>query len=247
MKTKALTLGFVVLVGVAGSQPAGATTLTTYTDQTAFEATATVVTQTFGFLSNTIGVGSADGIPTLTLNSATNDAYVSPGDIVAGLTIATTTNEANGIVLVGPDFSGSGRANYSVFFNYSDPANGLDLTLDSGATAFSLGVLSYPAPSDVTVSIYDTASLLLGSFTVSSAPSSGVGEFFGVTTDGSDTIGSVVLSPSDGSFTGVDQIQFGQAAAPEPGSLLMLALGLAGLGCMVRLKSRKLAAVYSQV
>jgi hypothetical protein len=245
MKTTALTLGFVVLVGIAGSQPAGATTLTTYTDQTAFEATTTVATQTFGFLSNTIGVGGIVGISTLTLNSATNDGYVSPGDIVAGLSISTTP--AAGIVLAGPDFYGSGVANYSVFLNYPNAADGLDFTLDSGVTAFSLGVLSYSVPSDVTVSIYDTASLLLGSFTVSSAPSSGVGEFFGVTTDGSDTIGAVVLSPSGGSFTGVDQIQFGQTAAPEPGSLLMLALGLAGLGCMVRLKSRKLAAVYSQV
>jgi PEP-CTERM motif len=246
MKTKALTIGFAVLVGIVGSQPAGATTLTTYTDQTAFEATTTVATQTFGFLSNTIGAGGIEAASSLTLNSATNDGSVSPGDIVAGLSISTTT-DAGGIDLLGPDYGGSGSANYSVFYNFSDPANGLDFTLDSGVTAFSLGVLSFSAPSDVTVSIYDTASLLLGSFTVSSAPSTGVGEFFGVTTDGSDTIGSVVLSPSSGSFAGVDQIQFGQTSAPEPGSLLMLALGLAGLGCMVRLKSRKLAAVYSQV
>ena len=237
MKMRALAVGFAVLVGVA-SQPAGATTLTTYTDQTAFNATTTVATQTFGFLSSTIGIGGGVS-ETNTLNSATNDGFVSPGDILAGLSISPTAGE---IALLGPDFEGSERTNYSVF-------QGLDFTLDPGVTAFSLGVLSYPSLADATVSVYDPGSLLLGSFTISGAPSSGVGEFFGVTTDGSDTIGSVILSPSTAMrFTGVDQIQFGQSEGiPEPGSLLMLALGLAGVGGMVHLKSRKLTAVPSQV
>jgi hypothetical protein len=238
MKFKTLTVGFAVLVGVAVSQPAGATTLTTYTDQTAFNAITIGVTQTFGFLSNTIGGGVGEAN---TLNNATNDAYVLPGEILAGLSISPSVGI---LALVDPGFGGTGIANYAVFLNDSDSSQGLDFTLDSGVTAFSLGVLSYRGVSDPTVSVYDSASLLLGSFVVPGASSFGAGEFFGVTTDGSDTIGSVVLSPSGGNYTGVDQVQFGQVSGtPEPGSLLMFALGLAGLGVMVRLKSRTL---YSQ-
>jgi len=242
MKIKAFTVGLAVLAGIAASQPAGATTLTTYTDQTAFAASTTSVTQTFGFLSSTISAGSGLAENNI-MNSATDDGIVSPGDILAGLSISTTAYD---IALLGPNFGGTGLANYSVFLNSNDATQGLDFTLDPGVTAFSLGVLSYPRSIDATVSVYDNDSLLLGTFTVSSAPSSGAGEFFGVTTDGSDTIGSIILSPSAGEFTGVDQIQFGQVT-PEPGSMLMLALGLAGFGGIVRLKSRKLAAVCSQI
>jgi hypothetical protein len=59
MKIKALTLGFAVLVGIAGSQPARATTLTTYTDQTAFNEITTVATKNFVFLKSTIEIGGA--------------------------------------------------------------------------------------------------------------------------------------------------------------------------------------------
>jgi hypothetical protein len=240
MKFETLTVGFAVLIGIAASEPAGATTLTTYTDQAAFNAITIGVTQNFGFLSNTIGSGAVEPG---TLNSATNDAYVLPGDILAGLSISPSIG--NNIALLGPGFGGTGIANYTIFLNTNRLSQGLDFTLDSGVTAFSLGVLSYSGVSNPTVSVYDSASLLLGSFVVPGASSSGAGEFFGVTTDGSDTIGSVVLSPSGGNFTGVDQVQFGQVSGtPEPGSLLMFALGLAGLGVMIRLKSRTL---YSQV
>ena len=231
------------MVGIAAIQPARATTLTTYTDQTAFDAVTSGVTQDFGFLSNTVGAGGA--ADSNVLNSATNDAYVSPGDILAGLSISVNATE---IAFIGPDYGGSGSANFALFLNNSSSANGLVFTLDPGVTAFSLGVLSFPSPEDATVSVYDPESAFLGSFIVSNAPSSGAGEFFGLTTDGTDTIGSVILSPSQGTFTGVDQVQFGQTSGtPEPGSLLMLALGLAGLGGMFRLKSRNPTAVYSQV
>jgi hypothetical protein len=239
MKIKALTLGFAVLVGIAGSQPARATTLTTYTDQTAFNDITTVATQTFSFLQSTIAIGgAANDYDYVTLNSATNDGLVSPGNILAGLSISATQEE---ISYLGPDFNGWGNTNYAVLLNLNNAADGLDFTLDPGVTAFSFGVLSFPGVSNPTVSVYDSQSLLLGSFVVPGASSSGAGEFFGVTTDGSDTIGSVVLSPSAGEFPAVDQVQFGQVSGtPEPGSILMFALGLAGLGVMVRLKSRKL-------
>jgi hypothetical protein len=64
---------------------------------------------------------------------------VSPGNILAGLSISATQEE---ISYLGPDFNGWGNTNYAVLLNLNNAADGLDFTLDPGVTAFSFGVLS---------------------------------------------------------------------------------------------------------
>jgi hypothetical protein len=203
--------------------------LTTYSTPASFNAaTNGVTTQTFGFLSATVGPGNAVGVNN-SLNSATNNGFVSPGDIAAGLDIAATTSFGQDIALTGPNFFGTGTTNYAVFGNYN--GSGLQFTFSPGVTAFSLGILSEFSSADATISVFSPSSVLLGSITLSSAPTSGSGAFLGVTSTGS--IGSVVLTATDAPFAGVDEVQFG-SSTPEPSSLLLLASGLLGAAGTLR-------------
>jgi PEP-CTERM motif len=204
--------------------------LTTYSTPASFNsATTGLTTQTFGFLSATIPTGGS-GAMNNPLNSATSNAFVSPGDIAAGLDIAALSNNGNDILLIGPNFNGFGNTNYEVFAN--DFGTPLQLTLSPGVTAFSMGVLA-SATTDVQISVYSPSSALLGSVTLLSG-SSGIGTFLGVTSG--SPIGSVVLTgPPQFIAVGVDQVQFG-SAVPEPGTLLLLGSGL--LGAVGTLKKR---------
>jgi hypothetical protein len=205
-------------------------TLTTYSTPASFNsATTGLTTQTFGFLSATIPIGG-EGLMNNSLNSATSDACVSPGDIAAGLDIAALSNNGNDLALLGPNFNGLGNTNYAVFANYFGTP--LQLTLSPGVTAVSMGILS-TATTDVQISVYSPSSALLGSVTLLSG-SSGSGTFLGVTSG--SPIGSVVLTgPPRFIAVGVDQVQFG-SAVPEPGTLLLLGSGL--LGAVGTLKKR---------
>ena len=137
--------------------------LTTYSTPASFNsATTGLTTQTFGFLSATIPIGG-EGLMNNPLNSATSNAFVSPGDIAAGLDIAALSNNGNDIALLGPNFNGLGNTNYAVFANYFGTP--LQLTLSPGMTAVSLGSLS-TATTDVQISVYSPGSALLGSISV---------------------------------------------------------------------------------
>lgn len=220
-----LAITVILVITVIGANAS----LTTYSTSASFDsATYGLTTQNFGFLSATVGPGGAVGVNN-SLNSATSDGFVSPGDIAAGLDIAALTSFGQDIALVGPNFAGIGTTNYAVFGNYAN--SGLQFTFAPGVTAFSLGVLSEFSSADATISVYSPSSALLGSFILSSPPTSGSGAFFGVTS--ASPIGSVVLTDVNAPFAGVDQVQFG-SAVPEPSSLLLLGSGLLGAAGTLR-------------
>jgi hypothetical protein len=223
-----LAIALILMITAIGANAS----LTTYSTPASFiSATTGLTTQTFSFLSATIPPGGS-GSMNNSLNSTTSNAFVSPGDIAAGLDIAALSNNGNDIALLGPNYNGGGNTNYGVFASFFGTA--LQLTLSPGVTAVSMGVLTTsPGQVPVQVSVYSPSSVLLGSVTLSSTLS-GSGTFLGVTSG--SPIGSVVLTgPAQFVAVGVDQVQFG-SAVPEPGTLLLLGSSL--LGAVGTLKKR---------
>lgn len=201
---------FALLVVVLVSQTANAGVIT-YTTQSSFNAaTSGLSTQTFGFLADEIPPGTAVTVNN-SLNSSTNNDYVAPGDILPGLDISATPNHGNDLALVGPNFLGTGITNYSVFASMAG-GQGLIFRLTPAVTAFSMNVLALIDSADASIYVYSPTSLLLGPFVLEDAPNSGSGGFFGVTTNGTDTISAVLVTAEEAPFPGVDQVQFGSAA-----------------------------------
>jgi hypothetical protein len=234
-----LAFAFALLAGLLTIQSANAGVMS-YTTRASFNAaTYDLNTQNFDFLDDlTRGTGVVINNP---LNSSTDNAYVEPGDIIAGLEIDATTNYGEDLALLTPDFAETGLKHFSVF---SNNFGGLDFTLNPGVTAFSINVLSLFSSGDAAISVYDPSLTLLGTFTLLDTPNTGSGEFFGVTAYGADTIGSVNLNVP-WQAAGVDQVKIGSALsvsvpalvpAPEPGTVSLLGAGLIGLGGLIRRK-----------
>jgi hypothetical protein len=193
-----------------------------YTNQAAFEAAAPgVATQTFGFLDGTLGAGGFDGVPA-PVDTATSNAYISPGDILPGVSITTRPGLDSYDVLVAG--SGAvGNTNPLIGANYFVAT--LDLNFAPSVTAVGLGLLSLLDGGDFTLSFYSPSNTLIGQATVLGVPNSGIGKFFGFVSTGGEAVGSVNISSNSGQVEAIDLLQFGQADVspnPEPTSLALL-------------------------
>ena len=123
-------------------------------------------------------------------------------------------------------------ANPSVFSNYFV---GMDFAFGPSVTAASLDVLSLFSSDDVTINIRNSGLSLIGIYTVLGAPNTGAGAFFGVVATGGDDIGQLSIRTANGNSPGVDQVQWGSSAVPEPGSLALIAgIAISGVGLLRR-------------
>lgn len=220
----ALTLGL-----SSGAAQAG---LLFYSSEAAFDAAAPgLATQTFAAATTANGGVNSMSNP---LNSSTNNGIFATGDILPGLSLSASGSHAGSDLAIG-GVGFSGNTNKSVYANFF--VETLNLGFSLGAEAVGLGLLSIGS-SNFTLSFFDAADLLLGTTTVSGVPNGGSGMFFGVIATGGDEIGRINLSSTSGQAEGVDRVKFGNAAAvPEPASLALLGIGLAGLGALRRRKA----------
>lgn len=166
------------------------------------------------------------------LDSTTNNAIFSAGDIVAGLRISTgipvLTGDPVNMIISGPGFAT--YVSHAVSYRFSTTSSP-EITVDflnGNVRAFGLDLTSNPNGRTVTVNAFSGASLV-GSFQVVNVQ--GAGTFFGLFDDAGVITRLELTGSAD--FFGVDNIAFSSMppvapTVPEPTSLVLA--GFAGLG-----------------
>jgi hypothetical protein len=208
----------VATASVLSALPARAGIVTYSSSSLFLTAAPGLATQDFTFMETRYGARSVTSAAS-GLNTFTNALRIQPGDIRPGLTISTSINSGTeSLGIVGSNYFSSGTnpmifpnvgGNLSFAFGPSVNAVGMDI-LGAGQQLFS----------DVTVDVFSDTNSLLGTYTVSNAPFTGAGKFFGITTDGTDKIGHIDLSVLGNHLVAVSDIQFGTVSdVPEPGAL----------------------------
>lgn len=206
----------VVLCLLAASSSQATASLITFTDRTAFLAAANITTSV-----DFEGLAPADSF---TFFSSP------PGLTTGGANFSSTTDNLFVIDpgFQSPDFFWS-SGGYLIDNDFSTSA--LVITLAPGVTAFGADLSSFGA-GDITIALAGGDMLTLAS------PGQPNFAFLGFTSD--QDILSLAFSKSGDSVV-LDNVSFGQTAqtaVPEPASLTLLGLGLAGMGAR-RWRQRK--------
>jgi hypothetical protein len=215
-----------LMVGTVGRSDA---ILTFYVNRAAFNA-ANPGLPIEGFQNANTGTSVFTG----PLDSTTNNAQFSPGDILPGITFTDSPGpDAGAMFVVGPGQSTNPTTALGVNFPATDA---MDILLNPGVSAVALDIFQNfggGAQSGVTqpyvVDIFGTSGLL-GS-TVILVPSGQFG-FFGVSSNVSGEIVRVSVN-NRSAFDVIDNVAFGGAAVPEPSTLAFagsLGIGLLALG-----------------
>lgn len=185
--------------------------VTEYTDSTAF---------------NALGAIAFD-----TAFSAGGQAFAYPGDPYA---IGGVTYHSGSNVIVGTTSPYHPLVDMLAYDHWS-PMTG---TVDPGYNLFGFDLAMFGAASDVTLSL--ATNLGSYSFDLGTPQLAGSGvEFFGFAADPGETVTDFSLSSAQGSGSapGITNVEVG-TAVPEPASLALFGMGIAGLG-LVRRRQRQ--------
>ena len=223
MKLKTVVLMLGMAFALAPATPVDAA-LITYATRASFDA-ANPGLPTETFEEGNVAAGAVLLCPH-PLDSSSSNACFAPGEILAGLQLVAeggTAVPGEELALTGDGFSGI--TSETIFANYI--LDTLRLNFTGGVNAVGFDGYSLFAASIVDISIFG-ASGLLGTFSPV-LTNGGDGTFFGVTSTG-ELITHITLSSQIDSFEGVDNVSFGTASVPEPGSLFLLGTALLGAG-----------------
>ncbi len=212
----ALIISFVIVYGVIGQEKEADAVMISYTDETAFIAA-------IGSGLTTVNFDTDPNGNTISAGTLIDQQYLSVGADFNPFASGTPktgnfTNISSPNVLwdaVGEE--GGANADFEVVF--TTPVNGTGIFFgglqDIGTTTFE---------------VFDVSSSSLGSFDVySEAGGNPLGfVFFGVTSD--DPIAKLQVNVDAADFVWFDDLEFGASTTvPEPTTIVLLSIGLAGL------------------
>ena len=167
-------------------------------------------------------------------NSGSDDSVFDPGDIADGISFASSLGN---LAVVEESFSPNATGNA---IGPNGFASDLSISFLPTVNAVGFDIFQvFGAAEGIVVSLFDVNDFLIGATEV---PADIFGAFFGVIDDTSQ-IGRITLTANNADLGAevIDNVAFGQSsptAVPEPGSLMLFGLGLAGFA-MTRRASRR--------
>jgi hypothetical protein len=212
--TAVAVIGVAALVGPASASPI------TFTSRSLFDAAAPgLPLENFeAALVSPGGVGLCPG----PLSGAAASACFPLGGLLPGVTYNSSPTPF--MAVLGAGFPGVGNTSKVLGPNaFLDTFN---ILFSGSPNAVGFDVFPGLIAGNIAISAFSPTDVLLGTFTI---PGPIGGTFFGFITEG-DVIGQVsVASQSSSPGELIDNLAFGTTAVPEPASLTLLALGIAGL------------------